>query len=133
MIIILFIFKLHFLIWICFGGILDRTINLFSKNELIFVYVVKYCYYYYYGSTNVWMPRVKNKSFGWSANRKQPQHWLKFVIIIIIIISIISIIIIIIQFIVNNCRNTLELEFIGFFIWTNESRLMIIDTNKSIF
>ena len=25
-------------------------------------------------STNVWMPRVKNKSFGWAANRNQPQH-----------------------------------------------------------
>ena len=32
-----------------------------------------------YGSTNVWMPRVKNKNFGWAANRNQPQYRLKFV------------------------------------------------------
>ena len=38
--------------------------------------------YYYYGSTNVWMPRVKNKSFGWAANRNHPQHRLKFVVTI---------------------------------------------------
>ena len=36
----------------------------------------------YYGSTNVWIPRVKNKSFGWAANRNQPQHRLKFVVTI---------------------------------------------------
>ena len=52
-----------------------------------------YYYYYYYdddddddddddGSTNVWMPRVKNKSFGWVANRNQPQHRLKFMVTI---------------------------------------------------
>ena len=35
---------------------------------------------YHYGRTNVWMPRVKIKSFGWAANRNQPQHRLKFVI-----------------------------------------------------
>ena len=40
-----------------------------------------YCYSnYYYGRTNVRMPRVKIKSFGWAANRNQPQHRLKFVI-----------------------------------------------------
>ena len=33
-------------------------------------------------STNVWMPRVKIKSFGWAANRNQPQHRLKFVVTI---------------------------------------------------
>ena len=27
-----------------------------------------------YGSTNVWMPRLKSKSFGWVANHNQPQH-----------------------------------------------------------
>ena len=36
----------------------------------------------YYGSTNVWIPRVKNKSFGWVANCNQPQHRLKFVVTI---------------------------------------------------
>ena len=36
----------------------------------------------YYGSTNVWMPRVKNKSFGWAANRNQQQHRLKFAVTI---------------------------------------------------
>ena len=41
-----------------------------------------YYYYYYYGSSKVWMPRVKNKSFGWAANRNQPQHRLKFVVTI---------------------------------------------------
>ena len=30
--------------------------------------------------TNVWMPRVKIKNFGWAANCNQPQHRLKFVI-----------------------------------------------------
>ena len=39
-------------------------------------------YYYYDGSTNVWMPRVKNKSFGWAANRNQPQHRIKFLVTI---------------------------------------------------
>ena len=39
-------------------------------------------YYHYYGSTNVWMPRVKIKSPGWAANRNQPQHRLKFVVTI---------------------------------------------------
>ena len=38
--------------------------------------------YYYYGSTNVWMPRVKIKSPGWAANRNQLQHRLKFVVAI---------------------------------------------------
>ena len=38
--------------------------------------------YYFYGSTNIWVPRVKNKSFGWAANRNQPQHRLKFVVTI---------------------------------------------------
>ena len=37
-------------------------------------------YYYYYGRTNVWMPRVKTKSSGWAANCNQPQHRLKFVV-----------------------------------------------------
>ena len=41
---------------------------------------------YYYGRTNVWMPRVKTKSFGWAANRNQPQHRLKFVVKIYIYI-----------------------------------------------
>ena len=36
-----------------------------------------HCHYYYYGSTNVWMSRVKNKSFGRAANRNQQQHRLK--------------------------------------------------------
>ena len=27
---------------------------------------VSHCYYCYYGSTNVWMARVKSKSFGWA-------------------------------------------------------------------
>ena len=38
--------------------------------------------YYYCDSTNVWMPRVKHKSFGWVANLNQPQHRLKFVVTI---------------------------------------------------
>ena len=36
----------------------------------------------YYGSTKVWIPRVKIKSFGWAANHNQPQHQLKFVVTI---------------------------------------------------
>ena len=39
-------------------------------------------YDYYYISTKIWMPRVKNKSFGWAANRNQPQHRLKFMVTI---------------------------------------------------
>ena len=31
------------------------------------------------GSTDAWMPRVKNKKFSWAANRNQPQYRLRFV------------------------------------------------------
>ena len=41
-----------------------------------------YVYCYYNGSTNVWMPRVKTKSFGWAENRNQQQYRLKFVVTI---------------------------------------------------
>ena len=45
---------------------------------MCYLQIVIICYYY--GNTNVWMPRVKSKSFGWAANRNQPQHRLKFLV-----------------------------------------------------
>ena len=63
------------------GTVVDLSPHIRSTSISKSLYLISF-YYYYYGSTNVWMPRVKNKSFGWAANRNQPQHRLKFVVTI---------------------------------------------------
>ena len=62
-------------LWIC-SKVHDVNIMMLMMMMTISVY------YYYNGCTNVWMSRVKNKSFGWAANRNQPQHRLKFIVTI---------------------------------------------------
>ena len=63
--------------------ILPPKINIFQLIVLIFVRTIfVIILLLLYGSTNVWTPRVKLKSFGWAANRNQPQHRLKFVVTI---------------------------------------------------
>ena len=65
--------------WFCFSWLVS---SFMECCYLMTDYYYYYYYYYYYGSANVWMPTVKNESFGCAANRNKPQHRLKFMVTI---------------------------------------------------
>ena len=68
-----------------------QSVSIFFKFVHLFVPLCLLCLsnllktfldFFYYGSTNVCMPRVNTKSLGWTENRNQPQYRLKFVVTI---------------------------------------------------
>ena len=68
-----------------FCGVIKKLITSFKIIIVIIIIIatiIIIIHYYYYDGTNVWMLRVKNKSYGWAANRKQTQHRLKFLVTI---------------------------------------------------